>query len=285
MQWGEVRKEDGMRFLRSLKNAIEGTSLATIYRSVRDDWQWRRSRFVQTPFGYRFAGREDMQAGDFEPDETALIKSCLDDVDVFVDVGANIGWYTCLAKSKGKHTIAIEPIPENVRYLMANLEANDWAEDVEVYPVGVVDSPRLAWMHGSGPGASLITGWSWTSPQFRRMVPLTTLDILLGNRFNAKRMMIKIDVEGVEHSVLEGASNILRSIPRPTWLVEITLSEHRNSGSNPDFLATFELMWTQGYQARSVGATGREISHAEVQEYALTGKRPDWAGTNYLFTM
>ncbi|MBI4964995.1 MAG: FkbM family methyltransferase [Desulfomonile tiedjei] len=274
-----------MKFLGPFKRAVERTPLATIYRSVRDDWRWMRSRPILTPFGYRFAGWEDMQAEGFEPDEAALIQSCLGEADVFVDVGANIGWYTCLARSKGKHTIAIEPFPDNVRYLMGNLEANGWTDGVEIYPVGVSDRPGLARLHGGGTGASLVSGWSGTSHRFGRMIPLTTLDILVGGRFAGKRLMIKIDIEGAEYSALQGASNILNFVPRPTWLVEITLSENWPAGSdNPNFVNTFELMWRHGYRFRSVGPTGREISIEDVREYVTTRRRPDWVGVNYVFT-
>jgi FkbM family methyltransferase len=281
----EKKCANSMKLLRKLKKAVEGTPLAAIYRAARDEWQWARSSPVQTPFGYQLCGRQDMQNGAFEPEETALIRNYLNDADVFVDVGANIGYFACLSRSMGKHTIAVEPLPDNLRYLMANLAANGWNDDVEVYPVGLGDRPTLAWLYGSGTASSLLTGWAGASPRFRRMIPLSTLDILLGCRFQGKRMVIKIDVEGAEHSVLLGGLNILQASPRPTWLVEVTLTENRLPGSsNPHFLNTFELMWAHGYQARSVGPNSREISCKELRDYAITDQRPEWSSGNYVFT-
>lgn len=274
-----------MKLLAPFKEAVEGTPLASIYRTVRDEWRWIRSRQVMTPLGYRFTGREDMQTGVFEPDEVALIQESLSDADVFVDVGANIGYFVCLARSMGKRTIAIEPFSDNLRYLIANLEINGWVDDVEVYPVGVADKPGLAMIHGGGTGASLISGWAGISQRFGRMIPLTTLDILIGGRFTGKRVVVKIDVEGAEHAVLQGASKVLMSDPRPIWLMEVTLSENWPAGGNPNFLNTFELMWSHGYRTRSVGPNGREISPDEVREYAAGRTQPDWATTNYVFTV
>lgn len=51
----------------------------------------------------------DMQNGVFEPDETTLFKDIFKGIDIFVDVGANIGFYSCMARAAGLHVIAIEP--------------------------------------------------------------------------------------------------------------------------------------------------------------------------------
>ena len=60
-----------------------------------------------TPYGFSLIGSSSMhhaamQRGDFEPEETALFSQIFDEVDVFVDVGANVGFYTCLARVRGK---------------------------------------------------------------------------------------------------------------------------------------------------------------------------------------
>jgi hypothetical protein len=43
----------------------------------------------------------------------------------------------------GKRTTAIEPFPDDVRYLVADLDAHGWKDDVEIYVVGLADSPKL----------------------------------------------------------------------------------------------------------------------------------------------
>lgn len=56
-----------------------------------------------------------MRNGVFEPDETALMQKIFTQVDTFVDVGANIGYYTCLALQSNTPVIAFEPQPLNLR--------------------------------------------------------------------------------------------------------------------------------------------------------------------------
>lgn len=266
-----------------VKRMIERTRLAPVYRAAREEWQFAGLEFTQTPFGYRLAGPEDMRAGTFEADELSLLAHHLESADVFVDIGANVGYFTLLARSMGKHVVAIEPLVANLRLLYANLKANGWMEGVEVYPVGLSDKPGLRSLYGSRTDASLVPGWSGASEAFQQTIPVTTLDTILGDRFVDRRVVIKMDVEGAEYDTLKGALKTLRVAPRPLWLVEITLSEHRQDGNNPHFLETFELFWDLGYEATAVGPDGQAISRAEVAAYAGGGDRPSWAVTNYLF--
>jgi hypothetical protein len=60
---------------------------------------------------------------------------------------------------------------------------------------------------------------------FQTFVPksqtLHTLDTSLGQRFDKKRCLIIVDVEGAEYSVLQGASHFLVMTPKPVWIVEL----------------------------------------------------------------
>lgn len=94
-----------------------------------------------TPFGFKMVARNYianrlMKDGNFENEEIELITSKLKGVDIFVDVGANIGFYTCLACSLEKYVIAIEPQTLNLKCLYENLTINQ-CQNVEVFPIGL----------------------------------------------------------------------------------------------------------------------------------------------------
>ena len=76
-----------------------------------------------------------MAAGTLEPEETALVRKLLQEVDVLVNVGANVGYYCCHALSLGKPVIAVEPIAGNLHYLLANIRNNGWTAYAEVFPM------------------------------------------------------------------------------------------------------------------------------------------------------
>lgn len=240
-----------------------------------------------TPYGFKLIGSSSihhaaMQRGEFEPEETALFSRLFDEVDVFVDVGANVGFYTCLAKTKGIHVLAVEPMEKNLDHLFQNLSANSW-DDVEVFPLGLSGRPGVAKLYGaSSTGASLIQSWAGASRLFSRTISLSTLDILLGDRFNGKELFIKIDVEGAEYSVLQGAAKTLQATPMPIWVIEVCLDEYHPNGLNPNFAALFDLFWQHGYEARTADARNAVVTREDIERWVRAGSS-DSGTINYRF--
>lgn len=245
-------------------------------KDIRDSYFSKASKPLITPYGFKLMGSNSihhhaMQAGTFEPEEVALFKEQFLQADLFVDVGSNIGFYACLARSVGLHVVAVEPLQKNLEYLFTNLLANDW-KDVEVFPVGLSESPGLATLYGaSSTGASLIGNWAGTSAFFHRTIPISTLDILLGNRFVGKKLFIKIDVEGVEYSVLLGGEGVMQMQPKPTWVVEVCLNEFHPKGVNPHFKDVFNLFWRHGYEARTADKNNKLIQPTDVERWVSSG--------------
>jgi FkbM family methyltransferase len=253
------------------------------YHAYRSSRLWLKPP-CQTPHGFWLAGNTDMQQGRFEPEETAVFLSLLRDVEVCINIGANIGYYCCLALQAGKQVVAFEPMPNNLRLLMANIEHNGWSDAVEIFPMAVGSRPGIVKLFGQGTGASLIAGWAGQSSADATRVPASSLDLVLADRFRDRRCLILIDVEGAELEVLLGASQLLELNPRPIWMIEISVSEHQPPGVsiNPHLLSTFELLSAAGYQAETANSTARTISLDEVRQVASTGK--DSLGThNFVF--
>lgn len=266
---------------RAVRTSVERVAprAAELYRLVRQYRAELRAVPRRMPEGFWLVGDDTMQDGRFEPDERRIIGRALRSADVFVDVGANVGYYACLARAAGVSVVAIEPLESNVRALLRGLEANGW-RDVEVWPVGVSDRSGIVPLYGASTGASLIEGWASSSKFWKRSIPVTTLDQLVGHAFEGKRMLIKMDIEGAEFAALRGAASLLRRSPRPTWIVEISLAEH-HPVPNAHFAETFELFWSNGYAATMADASEREVRAADVAEWIRRGACP---GYNWLFT-
>lgn len=239
-----------------------------------------RRALADTPLGFRFAGPETMQTGSFEPRELEFLARRLPQADLFVDVGANAGYFTCLARQRGTRVVAIEPAVHNVDLLVRNISANGWT-DVEVFPVGLAERPGLGTLYGDGTGASLVTRWAGVSETWKRTIPLTTLDVLLAGRFPAERLLIKVDVEGAEYGVLAGARQTLSRSPAPVWLVEVCFTENLRNGVNPRFREVFELFWQSGYSAASLEA-GQPVGEGDVARWLENGRR-DFGYVSYIF--
>jgi len=241
-------------FKKSFINLVEKfPRIAANLRMIKDALD-NDDPHIQTPWGFTLSGHTEMASGNFEPTETALIRSLLSEVDIFVNVGANIGYYCCHALSLRKKTIAIEPNGRNLHYLLNNIRKNNWSKDAQVFPVALGEEAGILPMWGSGTGASLVKGWAANPDTLVKLVPISTLDRILGSELHNKRSLILVDIEGAEKMMLEGASKSLVNNPKPIWIVEIASTEHQPAGVkfNPNFNATFKLFVDRGYKIYAI---------------------------------
>lgn len=229
---------------------------------------------VVTPYGFKFAGNRHMMEGRFEVEEVNFVTEYLKRADVFINIGANIGYYVCLAIQAGKPAVAVEPMHRNLRCLYNNITLNGWQDMAEVYPLALGRTSGLIEIYGGGTTASLVKGWSGTPEGYRHWVPVSTFDSLFANRFSGKRCLVLVDVEGAELGLLEGALEFLGRAPKAEWIVEICIDEHLPGGQrvNPNLLATFQMFWDHGYQAATATAESREVTREEITRIAEGGE-------------
>lgn len=257
----------------------------------RDFWStkvWKKTQESLTPFGFKLRTRNHpayalMRSGEFEREEVKIFQALMSSAEVFIDVGANLGYYCCLALQRGKAVIAFEPQVQNLELLFANLQSNGWRDLAEVIPIALSEKPGLLELYGaSGPSASLVKDWAGYSPRFAQTVAVNTLDNIIGGRFVDRQIVVKIDVEGAEYHVLRGALQTISRAPRPAWLMEICFREYHPDGVNPDFADTFELFWKQGYACFCADGSGTQIRRDDIKRWLETGKR-DVNTFNYVF--
>ena len=242
-------------------------ALTLFYRNMRDLYD-QRSPPRRTPWGFSFSGHDLMADGSFEPNETKLVRRLLPDVDVLVNVGANVGYYCCHALSIGKPVIAVEPNTRNLHYLLKNIQSNGWAKLAEVFPVAMGSGADILQMWGGGTGASLVKGWASIPESYVTQVPVLGLDRLLGDKLQGKKALILVDIEGAEFMMLQGAKETLINNPLPIWLMEVSSSEHQPAGTviNPKFVETFEMFFEQGYRAFTADEAAIEVTPETVKE-------------------
>ena len=237
---------------------------------------------VQTPLGFQFRGNPLMEQGTFEPGETQVLLRLLQDATTFVNVGANIGYYCCLALSKGVRTIAFEPIEVNAQLLLSNVDANRFDTPFELFPLALGQVPGALKMYGSDTGASIIPGWAGTPENYCRLVPVNTLDTILAHRLPPKSVIL-MDIEGGEFGALQGAEKLIES-RQHTWIVEICASEHQPSGIkiNPRLVDTFEIFWKRGYDAYTADPAC-ELVKPELIHSTLSSGRDLLRTHNFVF--
>lgn len=122
-----------------------------------------------------------------------------------VDIGANIGAVSVWAASQGARVIAVEPEPDNLKYLRMNIADN--GVDVTVDPVAVSDQAGTGFI-AAGHGHSQLAD---TGTE----VAVCTLAELL-DRNNVTECVLKVDIEGSEYPLIAGAD--IDTLKRVTFL-------------------------------------------------------------------
>ena len=146
-----------------------------------------------------------MYANPLEWPEVHCWRRVLREGDLFVDIGANIGVYSIWAIELGASVVAVEADPEAAGMLRENLRLNGYEQCARVVEAAVADRPgTMRFTTDLGVENHLVLDDAATGPL--REVPVTTLDSLLGDRSAAGA---KIDVEGAEALVLQGARHTL----------------------------------------------------------------------------
>lgn len=253
--------------------------LISSYLKLRDSVILNICRPQKTSYGFNLYSYSPV--ADYEHEDTDLIMGELKNYDVFIDVGANIGFYSCLARSIDKKVLAIEPMKQNLAFIRKNLKINNWI-DVDVLPIGIASSPGKAEIYGACTGASLVKNWSGVPESWKDTVTVDTLDNCLEGRFIDNKLLIKVDVEGLEYDLLQGAKKTLDRNIRPAWIVEICFKENYPDGVNPHFSDTFQVFWKNGYLSYTLDNGVVEVKPSDVERWIKNNKR-DFGIVTFLF--
>lgn len=231
--------------------------------------------------GFEFAGTAFLHDPDSEREERQCLSDQMAHTDIFIDIGANYGLYSCMAASKGLQVAAVEPESGNLRFLMSNVRKNDFP--VEIFATALGSDPGVMKIYGDGDTASLVEGWASASSAFSAMVPVNTMDNLFADRWAGQRILIKVDVEGFELTVLKGAVRTLARSPGPVWLIETFPRMYdADRSENCDFMPVFDLMFENGYECRH-SQGGFPVDRAQIHRWMSGEDAETLQRGNFLF--
>ncbi len=174
-----------------------------------------------------------LQAGHlYEPDVSAAFARILAPGDDFIDVGANIGYFTTLGAllvGPTGHVLGFEPDPRNLVRLHHNIGLNSLANVTILDRAASDQAGQIAFFINSdnaGGNALWDVGLfpgNHRSQAERRTVNVvaTTLDAEFARLKLSPPKLIKIDTEGAEHHVLLGARDLLASGKTPYIIAEL----------------------------------------------------------------
>jgi FkbM family methyltransferase len=164
--------------------------------------------------------------------------------DLFFDVGANVGTYTVLAASMGASVVAVEAAADTAQLLRENVTLNGFTD------VRVIEAAAGA-VAGSVRYSSGLDSVNRIDPTGPVEVEMVTLDSLIGDRHVAG---LKLDVEGFELIVLEGASEALSE--HRIALMQLEWNDTSMDALGTDRQSVAELLARYGYGLLAPNADG-----------------------------
>ncbi len=162
--------------------------------------------------------------GIWDPSLTAFIEGHLKPNEVFIDVGAHVGYFTLLASRRVGPVgtvLSIEPNPFALAQLEQNV-AHSRLQNVRVARTACGESDQMAELYLHTESNSSMASLSTANAKggVAIAVPCRRLDHLCEEHGLARINLVKIDVEGAELSVLRGMKRIMTEI-RPVIVLEL----------------------------------------------------------------
>jgi len=222
--------------------------------SVRKRWRrlrrlWRADRTVEDVryFGAEFRVAPNDVIGNelilkrFEWLQiTAMLQACRElRPYAFIDIGANFGLYTCIVGRQclAERLIAFEPNGAVIGRLQEHIALNEVA-GVEIHQAAAGAAPHKAALALGAPGFDALTSVVAARPDSPQ-IDVVTLDETLG--FAGRPLVFKIDVEGYELEVLQGARNLFS---RNYGYAQIESFEERRAAAVVATMAQYGWRWS-----------------------------------------
>ncbi len=199
----------------------------------------------------------------YEPHITNVLRQLLRPGMTFVDIGANVGYYSLLGASfvgPGGRVIGIEPNSENCRLILRSLELNQ-CSNVAILPVALAEETGWSYfVNHLGSNGSLSESPAGPLNGWGQIVPTLRGDSFLRGPIH----VMKMDVEGAEARVVAGLASVIEEC-QPAIVTEVSDEMlARVSGSSlAEFLGWFT---DRGYGCAVIGSgTGLPDDSADVQ--------------------
>ncbi|NII24081.1 FkbM family methyltransferase [Pseudoflavitalea sp. X16] len=227
--------------------------------SVKRFLKWQiGSRLLPYPITYPFIGNTkliikrgmtgatgNLYAGLHDFEDMGFLLHLLRPEDLFADIGANIGSYTLLASGhRGANAIAFEPIPATYEILKNNIAINQIERKVTALNIGLGSKlGSLKFTNGLDTMNHVAKEDDWETSVLE--VKVDTLDNVMEGRVP---LLMKVDVEGFETEVLNGAAATLKNPALKAIIIELNGSGKHYGYDDADIKRKLESLGFNAYQ-------------------------------------
>lgn len=235
------------RLLLKIRPAWLAAHIKHLLRIRRREIETRQGRFLVDPISH--VGGDLIEFGHYEPEMQATIEQFLPEGGVFVDAGANEGYFSILAAKRARQVLAFEPQSRLQQVLHRNFELNQVQDRIVLLHLALGASQGSIEMRLT---PDLNTGASGFSNVTRyrlpvERVPMQTLTAILDEHDVHTVDLLKVDIEGAEHQLLLGAEPLLEAGRIRRIALELHEKQLQALGSSSD--QVLKLLERHGYRA------------------------------------
>jgi FkbM family methyltransferase len=196
--------------------------------------------------------------------------------DHFWDIGAHFGYFSLLASKiigeKG-FVLAVEAAPENYKILVNNVAMHKHINALDAAVSNINDKltfytfPTLFSEYNSFDIKQYENKEWFRNVKYNTIViPAYTLDTLV-DKYKSKPNIIKIDVEGAEHLVIEGAENMMQNI-KPIFILEYIYGN-----DSPNKIIAIDKLKLFGYSPFIINDDGSVASIQNIDNFCFENNR------------
>jgi FkbM family methyltransferase len=204
-----------------------------------------------------------------EPDTLAWIDGFKQN-SVFWDIGANVGLYSIYAaKTKKCSVVSFEPSIFNLEILARNIFLNNLNDSIQIMPIALSNRVGVGALNMSstdlgGALSSFDQLYGFNGKNLNIIFKFSTLSMTMDSIIEQLKLSypkyIKIDVDGIEHLILEGGESVLRNADE--ILIEFSRDFHSQRTS------LFDLLTKSGFAEKKY--TKEELSRFGINYNNLT---------------
>lgn len=244
---------------------------------------------VKHPLGFSWevGSRESLNTylASCEPYTTKIILSQADNLDTFICVGANQGWYPLVVGARNIRTriLAFECNSSTFRELCQNISINKNKCELYQLAIGDYDGGANLYIPNKGnQGMSTIYPIGKQVSDFSTIerIVVSTLDTVLLESRNLGRVLLLMDIEGSEMKALQGAINFLQNYS-PIIIIEI--NPQMLVAADSSVTEVFEYLKNLNYHPYWIDERGQLCRVSTGAQLPHLHTLPPHSGANYLF--
>lgn len=224
-------------------------------------------------FYYFFGNITNVHTAD-EQGMVRLLRRVVRRGDIFFDLGANFGFYSCYVVplcGRSGEVHAFEPNPSLIPLLRQSRELNHEYGSIYVNAVAVgKETKKYLPLYGTDQiGESSLYAHEWLRRESVTLVPIVTIDEYVNEKRIERIDVMKIDIEGAELDAFRGMEETFQICPPKLILCELTVLPEESdplrrrsealgrSSSAADAAQLAEFLRQKGYELWGISADGR----------------------------